>query len=237
MKRIIPIIAVLILSSCKKETTQAPHVPFVYTDSIQDAEGNYYHTVTIGTQVWMAENLRSTRYLNGDTIATAQYGDDWEYALGGMQCAYDNDTTACRIYGRLYNYNAITDPRGIAPPGWHIPSMNEWQTLLNYLGTNAGDQLRQYGAKYWYPPNDSATDAYGFAALPGGWRDGSGIFGDVRHKAYFWSNSYYTPSAPSYPEAWMLGIVNNLDPTLYQPSAVIDHNSIVIGCSVRCIKD
>jgi uncharacterized protein (TIGR02145 family) len=237
MKKFFPICILLILFGCKKETEVTPPVPYVYTDSISDNEGNYYHVVTIGTQVWMAENLRSTRYLNGDTIPSGLYSTDWEYALGGAVCQYDNDSLAGSIYGSLYNYRAITDTRGIAPVGWHIPSLYEWQTLLNYLGETAGDKLRENGGKHWFPPNANATDQYGFAALPGGWRNDVGIFENVRHKCCFWSSTPYPPSAIGYPEAWMLGIVSDLDPTLHIPSAEIGHALYLNGCAVRCIKD
>lgn len=237
MKRFFPLCILLFAFGCKKETEAPVHVPFVYTDSISDSEGNYYHTITIGAQVWMAENLRSTKYQNGDTVNFRPYSSDWEYYSFDGYCFYDGNSTAESIYGKLYNWKAVSDPRNICPVGWHIPSQYEWQTLLNYLGENAGDKLREYGAKHWFPPNANATDEFGFAALPGGWRNDNGVFENVRQEAHFWTSSNYILSNPNYPEAWSFKMLHDLDPDLGESNAFLEHVGTLNGCAIRCIKD
>jgi uncharacterized protein (TIGR02145 family) len=237
LKGIFPLCSILFLSGCDKETVTEPHVPFVYTDSVADNEGNYYHTVTIGSQVWMAENLRSTKYRNGDTIVYEDYSSGWSNATGGAFCNYDNNSFPDSIYGKIYNYRAVSDPRLLAPSGWHIASQAEWETLLAYAGENAGEKLREYGSKHWFPPNADATDVFGFCALPGGRRDDQGDFRDVRDKAYFWTSTHYAPSNVNYPEAWHVEISHDLDPVPGQASAVMSHSTYQTGCYVRCIKD
>lgn len=226
----------VVLSGCKKEVTEE-YIPFVYTDSVIDNEGNVYHTVTIGSKVWMAENLRTTHYNNGDTITYERSHTDWSTPLGGGYCFYDNDSTALAIYGCLYNFAAATDPRGIAPAGWHVPTYYEWLGLVSYLGQNAGNKLREHGNKHWIVDNDEATDEYGFAALPGGYRDFQGDFYDVRSSVQFWSATHYLPSTPTYPEAWYLNIVGDKDPTLGEPEHALSDVTYIQGCYIRCVKD
>jgi uncharacterized protein (TIGR02145 family) len=239
MKKLFPICVLFLLFGCKKETVTTPYVPFVYTDSISDSEGNYYHTITIGGQVWMAENLRSTRYQNGDTIVYKPYSADWSSYTFDAYCYYDNNSRAESIYGKLYNYRVVSDPRNICPVGWHIPSQYEWQALLNYykMGATPGDKLREHGSEHWFPPNANATDEFGFAALPGGWCNEQGQFENVRHEARFWSSSNYILSNPNYLEAWSFKMVSDLDPTLQQPNTTIEHIGYLNGCAIRCIKD
>lgn len=238
MKKFLPVCALLLLLfGCKKDVATTPHVPFVYTDSIADHEGNYYHTVIIGSQVWMAENLRSSTYQNGDGIPHETSSNTWSNNLNDAYCYYDNDYAAASIYGNLYNYRAVNDARNICPAGWHIPTYGEWQQLISYLQDSASDKLREYGAKHWFPPNANATDAYGFAALPGGWRNSEGDFENVRHVANFWSVSHYIPSHPNYPEGWALQLFSDLDPTLGDPLIQLAHLDYKTGCAVRCVKD
>jgi uncharacterized protein (TIGR02145 family) len=234
MKKLVPICLLLIISGCKKEDVETPYVPFSYTDSVADNQGNYYHTVSIGSQVWMAENLRATKYRNGDTITYLYTSNDWSNTFSSATCAYDNNIQALDIYGKLYNFDAVTDSRNICPVGWHIPTQAEWQTLLDYLGETAGNKLREHGTKHWFPPNTKATDEYGFAALPGGWRNADGTCEFVRTEANFWSSTNYVPSNLNYPDAWLMEITNT-DPN--KPSAIIVHAECKSGCSVRCIKD
>ena len=237
MKKLLPLFVLLFIAGCEKEPLEEPYVPFVYTDSVTDSEGNVYHTVQIGGQVWMAENLRSTRYNNGDTITFEEYSTDWCYPLGGGICFYDNDSLAESIYGKIYNFHAVNDPRGLAPPGWHIPSYYELIGLVSYLGPNAGNKLREHGTKHWIVPNGEATDEYGFRALPGGWRNPQCDFESVRNEAYFWSSTHWLPSTPGYPEAWHLQVVGDKDPILAEPEHALEHAPYITGCYIRCIKD
>jgi len=223
---------------CKKDPVEEPYIPFVYTDSVTDLEGNVYHTVTIGNQVWMAENLRSTRYNNGDPIEYIGSITDWPNADSGACCYYNGAAEALGIYGLMYNFRAVNDPRGIAPPGWHVPTYYEWLGLVAYCGNaDAGNRLREHGNKHWIVDNDEATDQYGFCALPGGYRDFQGEYYDMRQTARFWSSTHWLPSTPGYPEAWYISFAGDKDPTLGEPEHEITNETYLQGCSIRCVKD
>jgi uncharacterized protein (TIGR02145 family) len=232
------VLLIAVFTGCKKEPAEEPYVPFVYTDSVTDLEGNVYHTVEINGKVWMAENLRSTRYNNGDTIVYESYSSDWDNTPAGATCFYNNAYQASEIYGSIYNFDAVSDPRGIAPPGWHVPTYYEWLGLMTYCGNaDAANRLREHGNKHWIVENGEATDEYGFCALPGGYRDFQGQFYDVRISARFWSSTHWLPSTPGYPEAWYVNIVGDKDPSLGEPEHEITNLSYVYGCYVRCVKD
>lgn len=234
LKRILPAIFLLFLFSCKKEEPKTIK-RFVYTDSITDVEGNYYHVVTIGSQVWMAENLRTTHYQNGDTILYQPSQSGWSTFYQRAYCNYANDSVAAAIYGKLYTFGAVNDARNICPPGWHLPSQAEWQTLLNYLGAHAGDKLREAGVKHWLPPNDNATNEVGFAALPGGWRSDAGDYYAVRHEAYFWTATQDVSSV--YPQSRSLHFTGDADPDTQPETTNFSSVSWQSGCAVRCIKN
>ncbi len=129
-----------------------------------DADGNVYSSVTIGRQIWLVENLKTTKYLNGDPILSNLRGSDWtNTASGAYQISSD-------IYGNLYNAYAVIDGRQICPAGWHVPSASEWDELLTYLGgeENAGGPMKESGTSHWLDPNEGATNESGFTALPAG---------------------------------------------------------------------
>jgi uncharacterized protein (TIGR02145 family) len=111
-----------------------PTVPVV-----TDIDGNVYQTVTIGAQVWMAENLKVTHYRNGDPIPNVTDTAAWEGLSTGAYCEYDNDINNVATYGRLYNWYAVDDSRGLAPEGWHVPSDDEWKQLEMYLGMSQSE--------------------------------------------------------------------------------------------------
>ncbi|MEO5642420.1 MAG: fibrobacter succinogenes major paralogous domain-containing protein [Bacteroidia bacterium] len=236
MKKILPVCAILLLIfGCKKDVATTPHVPFVYTDSVADIDGNYYHTITIGSQIWLAENLRTTRFQNGDAIFNHTSSGTWSYVTTPAYVVYKNDSVAGNIYGNLYNYWAVNDSRNICPPGYHVPGYYEWQLLISVLGNSSSDKIREYGSKHWFRPNDNATDEYGFAALPGGFRPDYGEYENVRLNGYFWTASHYIPSSPSFPQAWYVKLSSDLNAD--QPTIGLDYISYVTGFSVRCIKD
>jgi uncharacterized protein (TIGR02145 family) len=138
----------------------------------------------------------------------------------------------------MYNFYAVTDPRGIAPPGWHVPTYYEWIGLMAYCGNaEAGNRLREHGYKHWLINNEEATDEYGFAAIPGGYRDFQGDFYDMRAVAHFWSSTHYLPSSTQYPEAWSLKIESDKDPTLALPEHELFNRGYTDGCYIRCVKD
>jgi uncharacterized protein (TIGR02145 family) len=237
MHKLLPVFLLVFLFGCKKEEPTNPaHTPFVYTDSVADIDGNYYHLITIGSQVWLAENLRTTRYQNGDTIFNHTSSGTWSYVTTPAYCDYNNDPAAAEIYGRLYNRYAVADPRNICPPGYHVATYYEWIGLMSYLGNSSSDKIREYGTKHWFPPNDNATDQFGFAALPGGCRPDYGEYENVRRRAYFWSSTHYLPSSANYPQGWYMQLSAG-DSTSSTPTMQLDYALYTTGFSVRCVKD
>lgn len=162
--------------------------------TISDIDGNVYDTIHIGTQVWTKPNLKVTHYLNGDPIPNVADSVQWYNLTSGAYCNYDNDSNNAAVYGRLYNWYAVNDPRGIAPAGWHVPTYEDWDTLQIFLGYDliAGGKLKEIGTAHWMSPNTGATDEYDFTALPGGQRADSiysGTFTEMTQQGYWWSSS------------------------------------------------
>jgi len=161
--------------------------------SMTDQDGNTYRTVTIGTQIWMAENLRSTIYNDGTAIPNVTDNTAWINLTTDAYCNINNTSNADTIatYGRLYNWYAVNTGK-LAPAGWHVPTDVEWTTLINYLGGNevAGGKLKETNTTHWINPNLGATNITGFTALPGAeryHRDGS--FDPIGHAGFWWSSS------------------------------------------------
>ena len=187
--------------------------------------------IVIGTQQWMTQNLDVTTYRNGDIIPQVTDEDAWVELTTGAWCYYNNDPATESIYGKLYNWYAVNDPRGLAPAGWHVPTVAEWTTLSNYLGGNsvAGGKMKTTGTNRWAAPNIGATNESGFAGLPGGSRSDNGFtFNNVGFYGYWWSNSeveYDTTLA--------------FDFSLYFNSASLLRytDGKASGLSVRCIRD
>ena len=169
--------------------------------TMTDQDGNLYKTVIIGTQEWMAENLRTTHYRNGDPIQNIPVNTDWDgtnVSATGAWCYYNNDVAFDCPYGKLYNYYATVDSDGLCPFGWHIPTDSEWDTLINFLDTNAnggsstntaGGFLKSAGTYYWSGTNTGGNNSVGFAALPGGYRNYLGIFSSTGILGYYWSRT------------------------------------------------
>ena len=202
--------------------------------TVTDIDGNTYQTIQIGDQCWMAENLKVTHYRNGDAILHITGNTDWKNLSTGAYCNYINDTSYVVTYGRLYNWYAVADSRGMAPEGWHVPSDPEWRTLVDYLGgfSVAGGKLKttgtiEGGTGLWYSPNTGATNESGFSGLPGGFRSkNSGGFFGLGRVAYFWSSTEYIGDY-----AWSRPLhYNNVQVFSYSISKRR-------GFSVRCVKD
>jgi len=194
-----------------------------------DIDGNVYHVVTIGTQDWLVENLRVTHYRNGDPIPIITSSAGWSANLEDACCNYKyDDDTAGIIYGRLYNWEAVSDSRNIAPEGFHVPTDAEWQILTNYTeGLNfASGKLKENGTTHWRYINAGATNETGFSALPGGWCDGSGGFQGNDDVGFF----YTATEADAY-GAWVFYMVANADFGYRLPLAKINLYS------VRCVRD
>ena len=160
--------------------------------SYAEIDGYRYKIVRVGNQIWMAENLRTTKYRNGENIVTNY--SNWpfygQYTIGAF-AQYNNNDSLGNIYGKLYNWFAVTDSRGICPLGWHIPTIPEWSTLISFLGglQIAGGKLKFTGTTHWNSPNLGATNESEFSVYPGGQINGyyGGSY-DLGNKAYFWSS-------------------------------------------------
>lgn len=164
--------------------------------TMTDQNGNTYKTITIGTQTWMAENLRVTKYRNGDPIPNVTDNTAWATLTTGAYCSYGNTANKDDIasYGRLYNWYAASDSRNIAPLGWHVPTDAEWTTLTTYLSgaTVAGGKMKEAGTTHWTSPNTSATNESGFTALPSGYRGtNDGTFNYLGNYGNWWSSTAY----------------------------------------------
>ncbi len=188
-------------------------------------------SVKIGKQIWQAENLNVERFRNGDLIPHALTDEEWKEAGDRSEpawCYYDNDTENGKIYGKLYNWYAVNDSRGLAPEGWHIPTDEEWTILTDYLGGEevAGGKMKTTGMAYWESPNEGATNESGFSALPGGYRNYDYSFDIIRNYAIFWS---VDTKGGNY--AWYRSLSNN-DGNLSR-----NGNLKIDGFSVRCLRD
>lgn len=148
------------------------------------------HDVVIDTQTWMGCNLNVTAYRNGDVIPQVTDATAWSALSTGAWCHYNNDPANDAIYGKLYNWYAINDIRGLAPIGYHVPTDAEWTILVDYLGGEslAGGKMKETGLCHWLSPNSDATDDFGFAGLPGGYRNIIGAFVNIGNNGYWWSS-------------------------------------------------
>lgn len=191
-------------------------------------EEKNYPTVTISTQQWMEKNLDVTTYRNGDPIPYVTDPTEWASLTTGAWCYYNNDPSNNATYGKLYNWYAVNDPRGLAPVGFHIPTDAEWTNLELFLGgaSIAGGPMKVSGTTTWTSPNTGATNASGFSGLPGGGRLQSGVFSFVRDYGIWWSSTQLDAST-----AW----VRFLDyPAINTTRTFYDKRR---GYSVRCLRD
>jgi len=198
---------------------------------VTDIDGNTYNSVTIGTQCWIEKNLDVSHYQNGDTIPEVEDSLAWGNLTIGAWCYYENNTTIGAVYGKLYNWFAVNDPRGLAPSGWHVPSDSEWTILVNYLGGTvvAGGHMKEVGITHWLSPNTGADNSSGFTALPSASRDwggGDAEFIDLGYVVCWWSSNYLSTTNASIFSVWYGG--SNVG-TGYDPDAD--------GYSVRCVKN
>ncbi len=196
--------------------------------SVTDIEGHIYQTVTNCNQTWTKTNLIVSKYRNGDVIPEVTDPTEWANLTTGAWCYFANTTLNGTTYGKLYNWYAVTDSRGLAPEGYHIPSDTEWTTFTSCLGgeTIAGGKIKETGTAHWETPNTGATNESGFKALPGGYRYDNGTFSTTGFFGYWWSSSNNFSNI-----AW--------DRYLYYNYGDIYRNSFnkAAGFSVRCIKD
>jgi uncharacterized protein (TIGR02145 family) len=245
MKKIIKIsvlvlFVILVIIACKKEKSDNPtngkttavFNPDLTYGTMTDQDGNEYKTIVIGTQTWMAENLRTTKYRDGSAIPNITEITAWGNLTTGAYCNYNNTTSADTIatYGRLYNWYAVTDSRNIAPEGWHVPTDAEWTTLVTYLGDFrvAGGKMKETGTTHWITPNEGATNESGFTALPSGDREGYiyGTFNNMGALGIYLSSTFDIISIQVWPmlDSWTTNV-----------SRFVAYKDL--GLTVRLVKD
>lgn len=178
-----------------------------FPNTITDSDGNEYHTVKIRNQVWLVENLRTTKYQNGEIIANITGESEWSKTDIGAYCWYRNKPEEYSEYGILYNLNAVTDFRGIVPKGWHIPSLTEYRVLIESLGgvSVAGGKLKESGIIHWESPNNTDPNLSNFNALPGGYRNYNGGFDFIQSTGTWWSSTLNLNGTRS---AWCISLGN-----------------------------
>ena len=203
-----------------------------YGENIKDVNGNSYKTVYIGTQQWMGENLKVSKYNDGTEIPNVTDNIQWGKLTTGAWVYYNNDINYNNDYGKLYNWYALgiltNGNKNVCPVGWHIPNDNEFSVLIDYLGgaSLAGGKLKESGLLHWKTPNYDASNSSLFTALPSGMIDTNGGFSYINEYGYFWSISEASNGS-----AWRrnLNFENG-----YSHSYSYDKS---VGFSVRCLKD
>jgi uncharacterized protein (TIGR02145 family) len=212
-------------------TTSTTTLPPTTTTTTTICQDCIAHDVTIGTQVWTGCNLDVTTYRNGDPIPEVTDQGAWNSLTTGAWCYYENTSSNGTTYGKLYNWHAVNDPRGLAPIGYHIPSDAEWTTLVNYLGGDnvAGGHLKEPGFCHWEDPNTDADNSSGFTGLPSGNRGLSLLnpFVGITLFTYFWTSTPYLGGADGY--AYQLRYVDG--------TVVRGFFTVTNGFAVRLIKD
>jgi len=197
--------------------------------TVTDIDGNVYNTVTIGTQKWMQENLKTTHFNNGDEIPTTTlsiYND----TTSVYQWAYNFDTSNVNIYGRLYTWFVVFNTRNVCPVGWHVPDNSDWDTLRNFLGGEfvAGGKMKEMGTAHWFSTDSTVSNSSGFTGLGGGMGRPT-MFINLDKIGVFWSATPFgiTSTFPRGFNYYLLAHNNDL-----HQSVSVAHN----GQSIRCIK-
>jgi uncharacterized protein (TIGR02145 family) len=196
-------------------------------DSVVDVDGNKYHTVALGAMVFMAENLKTKHFRNGKAIPLINDTAGWRKMTGAARCNYLNDSIISGQYGQLYNAYAISDTAGICPTGWHIPTFNEWTSLVMCLGgnENAGGIMKESGTMHWSSPNKTLLTENTFS-LPSGYRSGKGVYAPSGRTCQWW--------APAENNADPCRGISLNNETTAVTSTTPGKNS---GLSVRCMQD
>jgi uncharacterized protein (TIGR02145 family) len=196
---------------------------------VKDAQGNTYKTVRIGDQIWMAENLRTAKYADSTNIPQVTDGTAWISLITGAFCWYNNDSNFDVPQGKLYNWYAVTDERGLCPTGWRVPTDTDFVELVDFLGGSnvAGSKLKELGTSHWTAPNADATNESGFTAIPTGGRNQLGdFFPFFGYNASFWSAEPYDTT-----KSWYLTLSYN------SAGTILSTRQKVMGHAVRCIKE
>jgi uncharacterized protein (TIGR02145 family) len=214
----------------EKGSSTSPSNEVTRTGSgVADVDGNCYPTFQIGTQIWMVKNLKTSKYVNGNSIDEVADLATWSTLTTGAWSNYLNDASYENPYGKLYNWYAVNDPRKLCPAGWHVPTLSEVTLLTTFLGgeSEAGGKLKEAGTTHWTDPNTGGTNTSGFTALPGGYRAYDVDFSHTGIAGYFWN-----AEAVDANNAWVHGMV-------YDATNLFTYGNGLKtdGFSVRCIKD
>ena len=217
---IIPVLSSVLLTACIQDYLNPQ-------ETISDVDGNEYKIVKIGEQTWMAENLRTTRYNDNEAITLVKDTPTWISTTEDAFCFYLNNSTIYgENYGAFYNCHVVESGK-LCPTGWHVPSDEEFQDLIDFIGTlEDGGKLKEKAFDHWKSPNEGAEDAVGFAARGSGYRNDLGEFKSLYEEVYYWTSTEFDSV-----NAWAFGL--NYD------STGISHENYkkTNGFSVRCIKD
>jgi uncharacterized protein (TIGR02145 family) len=203
---------------------------------VTDIDGNTYQTIVINGQEWMAENLRTSKYVNGDPIPNVTDGALWSNLTTGAWVHYENNSSYENPYGKLYNWYTVADSRNVCPTGWHVPSEVDWSLFINYLDptagggnnipNNAGGKIKSTGTEYWQAPNIGATNQSGFCGQPSGMRGFTGEYLNLGIAGIWWTES----------ESSLIKAFYKF--SLYSNEYVDHHDDYkTYGFSVRCLKN
>ena len=203
-----------------------------FQNNIIDVDGNTYKTVKIGNQIWMAENLKTSKYSDATEIPNITDKTQWSNLKTGAWAFYNNDTSNNAKYGKLYNWYAVSKTtngnKNVCPIGWHIPTDAEWTVLTSYLGGDSisGGKMKEVGFTSWNTPNSESTNSSLFTGMPGGDRDFNGNFSGIGRSGEFWSSTLEGDILANYQH-------------LNYNHGISKHYSFVksFGMSVRCLKD
>lgn len=220
----------MLISSCKKEaeddnnnnnnnTNQDP-------EKVTDIDGNEYNTVRIGNQLWTKENLKTTRYNNGDSIPYIANNIAWKTTTEGARAFYEGNTAYLDTFGMLYNFKAIADSRNICPAGWHASTAQDWVETINTLGGAGVAGVKMKSKTGWEGESGVENNSSGFTALPGGYRDQNGNYSFLRKYSYFWATPEVDADFANY---------YNIDKGESNVNVVLEDKKY--GTSCRCVKD
>jgi uncharacterized protein (TIGR02145 family) len=196
--------------------------------TVTDRDGNVYHVIRIGSQLWFKENLKTTTFSNGNSIPHVSNGSAWSTLTDPGYCWYNNNDGNKDVYGALYNWYAV-ETGNLCPTGWRVPSDDDCLALEKYDGNNEstiGGKLKEEGTEHWTSPNTGATDEWGFTALPGGHRTASGLFDNIRDHGQWWTSTVYSET-----DAWGRRLQYNEVKTF---RFFVNKKT---GKSIRCMKD
>lgn len=197
--------------------------------TVTDSDGNTYRTISIGGKTWMAEDLRTTKFNDGTSIPLVTSNNSWTGLKTAGYCEVNNDAANASLYGRLYNWYAVTDSRKLCPSGWHVPTLEEVNALVSALGGTsvAGGKLKEKGTTFWNTPNTGATNESGFSARGAGYRSYlDGTYKDFRYVVGYWTSTSHTSLTAYHKSVWF----NNAE-------VEVSGKYNTTGLLVRCVKN